>query len=319
MRAVTRQRRGADAERRCADRRERRARRVARWRAGLRRSSRVAADYAVIVLGSILIAVGANLFMIPNRVVSGGVTGVGTILYYLMGLPVGMVTLAINVPLFVIALKWGGGISAGVRTVVAVTVMTLAIDLLPPYLPEHVTSDPLLYTLYGGLLDGLGLGLVFRAGGTTGGTDILAQLLDRAFGWKIGHTLLAANVLILGSSALIFGLEPALYALLLAIVSSRVIDLVQEGIKPSRAAWIITKRSEAVRMAILQDMERGVTVFQGEGGYTGEPKRVLLCAVSQSELSRLERLVSRIDPEAFMIVQSASEVIGEGFRGFSAP
>jgi len=284
-----------------------------------RRGSHLAADYATLLAGSMLIAIGANLFLIPNRLVSCGVTGIGTILYYLVGLPVGMVTLAINIPLFAIALRWGGGISEGVRTVVAVTVMTLAIDLLAPYLPDNVTSDPLLYTLYGGILDGLGLGLVFRGGGTTGGTDIVAKLFRRLFGWKIGHTLLGFNVVILGTSALIFGLEPALYTLLLATVSSRMVNLIQDGIKPSRAVWIITERSEAARLAILQDLHRGVTVFHGEGGYTGANKRVLLCAVAQSEVGRLERLVSRINPGAFVILQSASEVIGEGFRGFVVP
>jgi len=128
---------------------------------------------------------------------------------------------------------------------------------------------------------------VFRAGGTTGGTDIIARLAHRFLGIKLGHTLLAANVVILGSAALIFGLEPAMYALLLAFVSSRVIDVVQEGLSQSRSTMIICRRSNEVRAAILGQMERGVTVLHGEGGYTGEPRDVLVCAVPQTEVSRL--------------------------------
>lgn len=280
--------------------------------------ARALADYALIAMGAMLVAAAADMFLIPNRVVSGGLTGVATVLHYLIGTPVGLVTFVLNVPLFLANLKWGGGLRAGVKTIFAVAVMSAAIDLLRPHLP-HVTSDPLLFIVYGGLLDGLGLGLVFRAGGTTGGTDIIARLAHRLAGVKLGHTLLAANVLILGSAALVFGLEPALYALLLAFVSSRVIDLVQEGLSQSRSTIIVSRRPAEVKRAILEQMERGVTVLHGEGGYTGESRDVLLCAVQQSELSRLKRLIQAADPEAFVIVVPASEVLGEGFRGLSAP
>jgi len=279
---------------------------------------RAIADYALIALGALLVAAAADIFLIPNRVVSGGLTGVSTVLYYLIGTPVGLVTFGLNIPLFLANVKWGGGWRAGVKTVYAVTIMSAAIDLLQPHLPR-ATADPLLYTVYGGLLDGLGLGLVFRAGGTTGGTDIIARLAHRFLGIKLGHTLLAANVVIIGSAALIFGLEPALYALLLAFVSSRVIDVVQEGLAQSRSTTIVSRRADAVRAAILEQMERGVTVLHGEGGYTGEPVDVLLCAVPQAEVSRLKRLVQEIDPQAFVIVAPASEVLGEGFRGLAAP
>ncbi len=279
---------------------------------------RALADYALIALGSVLVAAAADMFLIPNRVVSGGLTGVSTVLYYLIGTPVGLVTFLLNVPLFLANIRWGGGWRAGVKTVFAVAVMSAAIDLLRPYLPQ-ATADPVLYTVYGGLVDGLGLGLVFRAGGTTGGTDIIARLAHRFLGIKLGHTLLAANVVILGSAALIFGLEPAMYALLLAFVSSRVIDVVQEGLSQSRSTMIICRRSNEVRAAILGQMERGVTVLHGEGGYTGEPRDVLVCAVPQTEVSRLKRLVQEIDPDAFVIVAPASEVLGEGFHGLEAP
>jgi uncharacterized membrane-anchored protein YitT (DUF2179 family) len=274
----------------------------------------VALDYAVIALGAVLIALAADMFLIPNQVVSGGVVGVSTILYYLIGTPVGLVTLFINIPLFIAGVLWAGGITAGIRTVFGVVVMSLAIDFLQPYVP-HVTADPLLYTLYGGLLDGLGLGLVLRAGGTTGGTDILAKLFHRLWGVRLGVTLLAANVVILGAAAFIFGVEPALYALLITYVSSQVVDLVQEGLTHSRSCLIISTQHALIRQAILVQMERGVTVLHGEGGYTGQERPVLLCAIAQHEVSRLKRLVQEIDPAAFVIVSPASEVLGEGFKG----
>jgi len=276
---------------------------------------RLLLDYGTIALGSICVAVAADLFLIPNQVVSGGVTGISIIIHYWLGTPVGLVALLLNLPLFAANLRWLGGLRAGLRTIFSVVVMSAAIDLLAPWLPR-ATSDPLLYTLYGGLLDGLGIGLVLRAGGTTGGTDILARLAHRFWGMRLGRALMAMNVVILALAALYFGLEPALYALIVAFVSSQVIDLVQEGgLAQSRCAWIISRRSDEIRRAVLTRMERGVTVLQGQGGFTGEPRQVLLCAVAQAELSQLQRLIHEIDAEAFVIVTPASEVLGEGFAG----
>ncbi len=295
--------------------RARRSRRPPRdWKALAVRAGRVALDYALIAVGAVLIALAADMFLIPNRVVSGGVMGISTILYYLIGTPVGLVTLLINIPLFIAGVLWAGGLTAGMRTVFGVVVMSLAIDWLQPHVPR-ISADPLLYTLYGGLLDGLGLGLVLRAGGTTGGTDILAKLLHRLWGARLGVTLLAANVVILGAAAFVFGVEPALYALLITYVSSQVVDLVQEGMARARSCLIISEQHALIREAILRDMERGVTVLYGEGGYTGQERPVLLCAIAQHEVTRLKRLVQEHDPAAFVIVSPASEVLGEGFRG----
>ena len=203
-------------------------------------------DYAVIAAGAVLTALATDLFFVPNQVVVGGVVGVGTLLHYTAGLPVGLVTLALNVPLFIIGVIWGGGLRTGLRTAFGVLVMSAAIDLLAPYLPA-LKLDPMLYIVYGGLLDGLGMGLVFRAGGTTGGIDIVARLVNRFFGVGLGRTLLVANVLILGAAGVIFGLEPALYAIIVAYVSSRVVDLVQEGMTRSRAALINSVHTEEIR------------------------------------------------------------------------
>ncbi len=277
---------------------------------------RLAGEFLVIGLGALLVALAADLFLIPNKVVSGGVVGVATILHYTLGTPVGIITLALNLPLFLAGLRWGGGLAAGIRTAFAVVVMSLAIDYLQPYLPR-VTADPLLYTIYGGILDGLGLGLVLRFGGTTGGTDILARLVKRFLGIGFGTTLLIANVVILAGAAFIFGPEPAMYAIILAAVSSKVIDLAQEGERSARSAIIVSSRPDEIRAGILQEMERGVTVLEGRGGYTQTEREVLLCAFQRNELSRLKRLIHQIDPDAFVIIGSVHEVLGEGFQGLA--
>lgn len=274
----------------------------------------LAIDYALIVAGAVLIALAADLFLIPNQVVSAGLMGIAMLLHYLIGTPVGLVTLALNIPLFLAMLRWGGGWRAGVRTVIAVAVMSLAVDLLADVL-QPVTTDPLLYTLYGGVLDGLGIGLIFRAQGTTGGIDIIARLLQRWRGAEPGQVLLVLSGLTLMGAAVVFGVEQALYAMLVATTSSMMVDLVQQGIGRAKVAFIISAAHDQIRADILSQMERGVTILAGEGGYTGQPRPVLMCAVAQSEVSVLKRLVGRRDPDAFVVIAPAQEVLGEGFRG----
>ncbi len=271
-------------------------------------------DYILLVAGAVLIALGADVFLIPNQVISAGLFGIAVIFHYLLGTPVGLVTLALNIPLFLAMLRWGGGWRAGVRTVIAVAIMSVTVDVLAGRLPL-VTRDPLLYTLYGGILDGLGIGLIFRAQGTTGGIDIIARLMQRHRGSEPGQVLLVLSGLTLAMAAIVFGVERALYAMIVASVSSMMVDLVQQGLGRAKVVFIISTQHERVRAAILEEMERGVTILPGEGGYTGASRPVLMCAIAQSEVSVLKRLVGQHDPDAFMVIALAQEVLGEGFRG----
>ncbi len=272
----------------------------------------VALDYLEIVVGSLLVAAGTNLFFVPNKVVSGGVTGIAIIAHYLASSPVGLVVLALNVPLLAIGWKWAGGIRFFARTAVAVAVMSIAIDLTAPYL-HPPTQDRLLVICYGGLLDGFGMGLVFRGRGTTGGTDILARLAHRYLGLGIGQTLLVVNILIFAAAGFIFGAEPVMVALAVAFVSARTLDLVQAGFSASRQAIIISSRPDAVRESIFTNLQRGVTVIEGHGGYTGRPQPILYVVVAAYEVGRLKRRVAEADPDAFVAISSAQEVLGEGF------
>lgn len=279
-----------------------------------RKVLRVVRDYTLMTIGALLVALSVNLFLVPNNVVSGGVTGIAIILRTLIGTPVGLVVLLLNIPLFIIGWRHLGGLVFGVRTIYATVVMAVAIDALAPYLTP-VSRDPLLYTLYGGVLDGIGVGLVLRARGTTGGIDIIGRLLERWRGYAPGQTMLALDAALFAGAALLYGPEKVLYALLVVFISTRTIDVVLNGARSARQAIIISKHHAAIRDTILEDLRRGVTVLQGQGGYTGAEHNVLLVALSRAEVSLLKALVVRIDPDAFVIIGEASEVLGEGFQG----
>jgi uncharacterized membrane-anchored protein YitT (DUF2179 family) len=270
-------------------------------------------DYTLIFVGAVIIAANVPLFLEPNRVVSTGVTGIGMLAYYLWGWPIGMVTLVLNIPLLCAGIKWGGGPRFFVRTVFAVVVLTISIDVLSRYLLP-VAGDPLLYTLFGGLLDGVGIGLVLRGRGTTGGTDIAAQLLARYRGTSFGQVLIGINGAILLGAAAVVGLVPVLYALVVNFVSGRVVDFVQEGVGYARSAVIISNRHVAVRQAILEKLGRGVTQLEARGGYTETPRPALYVVVYRTQVTQLKKIIAEIDPNAFVVVSEAHEVLGEGFR-----
>ncbi len=269
-------------------------------------------DYLLLTAGALLIALSVDIFLIPNNVVTGGITGAAMMLRSFLGTPVGIVTLIANIPLFILGFRSLGGLVFGLRTLYATVLMSLAIDLLAPFV-HSVVGDPLLYTLYGGLLDGLGVGLVFRARGTSGGIDIIARLIERRTGTLPGRSMLAINIAVFGIAGLFYGPEKVLYALLVAFVSSRALDFTLGAGTGSRQALIVTSQPDAITRALLHDLGRGVTLLEGYGGYTGASRAVLLCVVGRAELSFLKAVVTRIDHQAFVIIGEASEVIGEGF------
>lgn len=272
-------------------------------------------DYALLTIGAALLAVNIDLFLVPNKIVSGGATGIATILHIQWGLPTGLVVLIINIPLFIAGVRWVGGMRFAVRTLYATVVMSVLTDLFVPWVATiPPITQPLLFTLYGGLLDGIGMGLVFRGQGTTGGTDVVARLFNRWRSVPLGQTILVVNSAVLILAVIAFGLEPAMYALILTFVGARVVDIVQGEADYSRTAVIISSQAVAIKSAILAEMERGVTVLTGRGGYTEHSLDVLYCVVARTEISILKRLISGIDPRAFVVIADASEVLGEGFR-----
>jgi len=282
------------------------------WKMPVSERFRVVLDYAQIILGATLVGLGTNWFFVPNRVVSGGVTGISILIHYAFDTPVGLVNLLLNVPLMLIGWRWAGGMRFLLRTIVAVIVMSAVIDLTQAYLTAP-TTDRLLVICYGGLIDGLGMGLVFRARGTTGGTDVLARVVHRYLGLGIGQTLLTLNVVIFAAAAFQFGAEAVMVALALAFVSARVLDTVQSGFSVSRQAMIITSKPGPVRDAIFRYLGRGVTFMEATGGYTGKPRPMVYVVVAAAEVARLKLRVTEVDPDAFIAISTAQEVLGEGF------
>ena len=281
------------------------------WRS-VRRTS---LDYVQLTIGAALLALNIALLLVPNKIVSGGATGIATILHYVLGTQVGTMVLIINIPLFIAGIKWGGGMRFAIRTVYATVIMSVLADLFTVWLmPLPPIKEPLLFVLYGGLLDGLGMGLVFRGQGTTGGTDVVARLFHHWKGIPFSTTILVVNGIVLIGAAAVFGLEAALYALILTFVAARVVDIVQGENNYGRAAIIVSEKAADIRAGVLTVLERGVTVLEGRGGYTETGLDVLYCVVARGEVSILKRLVQSIDPRAFVVITEASEVLGEGFR-----
>jgi uncharacterized membrane-anchored protein YitT (DUF2179 family) len=252
------------------------------------------------------------MFLIPNKVAAGGVSGMATVLHYLLGVPVGATMLALNIPLFIASVKVLG-VKFGVRTLYGAAILSVAIDVTAPFIPV-LTRDLLLSSLYGGVLSGVGMGLVFRFEGTTAGTDLAAAIINKLTRISVGQALLAVDFFVITSAGIAFqSAELGLYALLSLFLTSHVIDLVQEGLSTAKAFLIMSDESTRVAERIMHDLGRGVTFFHGKGAWTGQTREVVFCVVSTSEVTRIKHLVHSIDPLAFVIVADTHEVMGEGF------
>lgn len=269
-------------------------------------------DYLVVLFGSLCIALALNWFLVPNQVAAGGVSGLATVVYYLTGLPVGITMLLVNVPLFLISLKVLGP-TFGVKTVVGAISTSLFVDLIAGWV-SPLTTDPALASIYGGVLSGIGIGVTFRVGGSTGGTDIAARLLHHWFRFGPGRMLMVADGFVIAVAGVVFGAELALYAFIAVYLTGRVIDFIQEGGVYAKAAFIVSTESDAIARSVMHDMERGVTELKGQGMFTGTDRPVLFIIVPRGEIAQLRRLVAQIDPKAFMVLTDVSEVLGEGFR-----
>lgn len=272
----------------------------------------IAFSYLQILLGCLLGAAAYPAFLIPNSIAPGGLTGVAIILNYLWNLPVGTVSLLLNIPLFIAGYRAIGKIFA-FRSLVATLLFSLMIDVLP-FRP--MTDDPLLSTLFGGVLLGLGLGLILRGGATTGGSDMLAKMVHRRLQFiSTGTFLFAVDFVVVAASGIIMGSSEALYALINIYLSSRIIDEVMMGFSGNKACLIISPAWERIMKRVMEEMERGVTLLSSRGGYTGIERPTLFCVISRPEIMALKRIVREEDENAFMTIMEAHEAIGDGFSG----
>ncbi|MDQ0218387.1 YitT family protein [Peribacillus cavernae] len=268
-------------------------------------------EYGIVLIGSAIVAVSFNVFLLPNRIASGGVSGISTILDATIGLEPAYVQWAFNIPLFIAGLLFLG-MQFGAKTLVGTVFLPFIVFLTKHW--EPWTSDALLGSICGGIGIGLGLGLVFRGKASTGGTDLAAQIIHKYTNLSLGTCVAMIDGLIVLSAAVVFDIERGLYALIGLYVTSKTIDLVQIGIGRSKMAMIITNNEPEVRHAIIHEIDRGVTRLSGFGGYTDDTRPILMCVIDQSEFIRLKQLVKAVDPRAFVIVMDASEVLGEGFK-----
>lgn len=273
--------------------------------------------YGLITLFSVLFALGFDWLFVPNSIGLGGMTALGqTVNHLFPAVPVGTVVLVANIPLFLLGWKFLGG-SVLISSLYAMAATSILVDLFD-VLFTFSPMEPILASIFGGVLIGLSLGVIFAQGATTGGTDLIARLLKLPFGWlPMGKLLLGVDLVLLGLVSLVFGsMESALYGLIALYISSVVTDWVLYGMDSSKVAYIITREPRAVADAVLHELDRGVTVLKGEGAWSGEDRPVLMCAFKQRQIVVLKELIHRSDPEAFMIVCNAHEVLGLGFRRY---
>ncbi len=271
-------------------------------------------DFTIIALGGLIQALGLRLFLVPANLASGGVRGAAQLINYLTGWQIGLLVLLGNLPLFLLGWRYLGGPKFVVRTVFAVVTFSFFTDFLVPFLPATgITDDILLNSLYGALVTGIGGGIVYRGQGTSGGTDILARILNRWRGVPISQSYMLFDTVVILAAGFIFGWKEALYALITLYVSGIATETAAQGVSVVRTAMIITSQPEQVAKQVFELLNRGVTILHGQGAYTGADRTVLYCVVTRSETVRLKHLVHEADPEAFMVIGQAHEALGKGF------
>lgn len=272
-------------------------------------------DFVLITLGALLQAFAVRLFLVPANLVTGGVTGLSQIVNHYTGFPIGVLILLGNLPLFMLGWRYLGGPRFALRTAYAVLAVSFFVDFLAYFLPpQGLTSDLVLNTLYGGVASGIGYGLVYRGQSTSGGSDILARILNRKLSFSISQSYLLTDSLVMFLGGLVFSWENALYAIIMLYISGVAAEISLEGSNVVRTALIITSKPQLVQDRVLIDMQRGVTLMTGTGAYTGAERLILYVVVTRSEVTQLKALIHEIDPLAFIVIGQASEVLGEGFQ-----
>jgi uncharacterized membrane-anchored protein YitT (DUF2179 family) len=271
-------------------------------------------DYLLIILGALIQAVGLRLFLIPANLASGGVSGIAQLVNHLTGWQIGLMIFIGNIPLFLLGWRFLGGKKFIVRTALAVVTYSFFIDALTFFLPaQGITDDILLNAVYGALVSGIGFGIVYRGQGTSGGSDILARILNRWRGIPISQSYMMVDSAVILAAGFIFGWKEALYALIALYVSGIVTEVAAQGLGVVRTALIVTTEPQAVSQKIFATLDRGVTLIPAKGAYTGAERTMLYCVVTRSETMRLKHIVNEADPHAFMVIGQAHEALGEGF------
>lgn len=267
-----------------------------------------------VLTGSFLNSIAINAFIIPNRFLSGGVAGAAIIIQYLSSISSGYLILILNIPIFLIGMREVDKEFIFFSLLGMLSLSAFLVATRYAYIYVNATQDPLLSSIYAGVLSGAGLGTVFRNRASMGGTDIIAVVLKRRLGINISTLSLSINVVIVSIGMFISGIEIGLYTLVAMYITSVVMDRVIEGFDRKKLLFIVTSMEEEVSDIIMKSVGRGVTFLYGEGAYTGEKKKILYCIVTINQLSRVKKIIEDTDPEVFMSVLDASEVQGRGFK-----
>ena len=272
-------------------------------------------DYMIITCGAALYAMSVVVFTAPNNIAPGGLTGVATLINYLFSLPIGTFILIMNVPLLIIGYRRIGR-TYFIKTVYGTLAVSLLIDLFSCFIPAY-KGNMILVCIFGGILNGCGIALIFSRGGSSGGTDILASLINKRFPqFSIGHLIMFSDALIVTISAFVYNsIEAGLYAVVSIFVSSKLIDRIIYGTSADngKLMFIITDKSREILPLLLNDVSRGVTVLEAQGGYSGNDKKLLVCAVRPNQVYKVNNIVKKLDSSVFIIVTTATAVNGEGF------
>ncbi|EGK08907.1 protein of hypothetical function DUF161 [Desmospora sp. 8437] len=265
----------------------------------------------MILVGATLVAVGLEIFLAPNQVIDGGITGISMIFSYLSGAKLGIFLFLLNLPFFFLGYKQIGKTFA-LSTLFGVAVLSVGTALLHPV--EPLTDDPLLAAVFGGVILGIGVGLVIRYGGSLDGTEILAILFNKKLPFSVGETVMVMNLFILGSAGFVFGWDHAMYSLMAYFIAFKMMDLTIDGFESTKSVWIISDQHREIGNALLRRLGRGVTYLHGEGGYSGDEKKVIFCIVTRLEEAKLKSIVDEIDPEAFLAFGDIHDVKGGHFK-----
>ncbi|SFC78479.1 Uncharacterized membrane-anchored protein YitT, contains DUF161 and DUF2179 domains [Bacillus sp. OV322] len=265
----------------------------------------------LITLGAVLMSVGLEIFLVPNNVIDGGITGISIMLSYLTGIKLGIFIFVLNLPFFFIGYKQIGKTFA-ISTLYGIFILSISTALLHPV--PAFTQDILLATIFGGIILGVGVGIVIRYGGSLDGTEILAILANKKVPFSVGEIIMFFNLFILGSAGFVFSWDRAMYSILAYFAAYKTMDIVIAGLDESKSIWIISDEYEEIGEAILNRLGRGVTYLTGEGAYSGDNKKVIFCVINRLEEAKLKDIVTNFDPSAFLAVGDIAEVRGGRFK-----
>lgn len=282
-------------------------------------------DYFLIILAALIQALSLRLFFVPANLASGGVSGMSQLINHFTGWPIGLMILIGNVPLFALGWRFLGGYRFALRTAVAILAYSVFTDLIlatPLFgangagtaLIGDLQGDIFLNSLYGAIVSGIGYGLVYRARGTSGGSDVLARILNHYRGVPMTQSYLMVDTAVILGAGFVFGWKEALYAMIALYVSGLVAETTLEGGSTVRTAMIVTGEADEISHRVLEELQRGVTILEGKGAYTGADRPVLYCVITRAEVATFKAIVHEVDPRAFMVIGVAHEALGEGFR-----